>query len=114
MTAVFALLFFLTGIAVSALRKIWFTSTWPKDGDLEIEQPSNSNRGRGSESVDRESLRKLTASHLLMIAEFIDYCNDTTGKVRWRTISFCTGHDGRKNARPLILTCFCVLFVAPL
>ena len=41
MTAVFALLCSLTGIAVSALSKIWSTSTWPKDGDLEIEQPSN-------------------------------------------------------------------------
>ena len=73
MTAVFALLYSLTGIAVSALSKIWSSSTWPKDGDLEIEQPANANRCRGSGSVDCEKLRRLTASHLLQIAKSIDY-----------------------------------------
>ena len=71
-----------TGVSTFALKDLWNSTTEDSKGTVHVEVPEKSVRGRGSLSVDREKLRKLTPFHLLAISKFVEWCNATTGQVR--------------------------------
>jgi hypothetical protein len=48
--------------------------------------------GRGSPSVDREELHKLTPLQMLAMSKCVDWCNATTGQVR--VAGFAEGGGG--------------------
>ena len=79
LTAVFDTVVALTGISRSTVGGC-FKSFCESDGEfIELSDPSN--RGRGSPSVDRVSLRKLKPAQLEAIEKFCEHRNDNEGFV---------------------------------
>ena len=80
MSKVYEIVASATSVSMSALRTI-FEGSSESDGRVFIETPDKSNRGRGSNSCNREKLRKLTPWHYKAIMNYIDWSNETRGQV---------------------------------
>ena len=80
MTTVFKKVHEVTGVSVSFLTRLFKTATEEPD-QIRLEQPTVSERGAGSPSVNRDKLRKLSPFHYKAISDYVEWCNDYAGQV---------------------------------